>query len=233
MKNEIDIQKLIVYLVKKWKIFLTITICFILASYIYTNTSPKLYKAQITFFVKQEKNSKVSNLTSFIGMGNDSNLNSFIHNILESYLIKKNIAKSLKDHYQEEINELIRNNKLSNSEKDIERFIISKLNFKKHFTFTVNEHNLFTLNYLNEKANITKLVLLETINQISNNNIIYDISLNKEVIKVIDTPVLPSKYYKPNLKKNILLSLLSALFVSILIITFKDYYLNQSNNDSN
>ncbi len=203
-------------------IIITTIVCVLIAG-IYSKVAPKEYKARTSFFMtsSDQPSSSLMGYASMLGVSTPSNLESLIKNVLESESIKITVSQKFKRYYLKKIQTAIKENKLPNEDRHITSFIIEQLKLHKKFSFSVNKNNLFELTYHAKDPELTKQILDTYLEQIIQYNYNLELSSEKKIITVIDSPQIPLEPFKPNLKLNIVLAFILGLFSSSIFILIK------------
>ncbi|RAP27586.1 hypothetical protein DID74_00345 [Candidatus Marinamargulisbacteria bacterium SCGC AG-333-B06] len=223
INDEIDIIELFKTLWRKKKFIILITSLCIIISSIYSFVTPKQYKATATFFITENEkpNNTIMGYASMLGVSSPSNISNLIQNVLESYSIKINIAKSFREKYKKKIDLAIQKKELPNEPNYINTFIIAQLKLNKQFSFTINKNNLYKLEYYSDSKILSKDILDSYLNQIILYNESLNLSAEKNILTIVDPPRIPLYNFKPNLKLNLLLGAIIGIFVSTLLIIIK------------
>jgi uncharacterized protein involved in exopolysaccharide biosynthesis len=212
-------------------IIITTAVCVLIAG-IYSKVAPKEYKARTSFFMtsSDQPSSSLMGYAAMLGVGSPSNIESLIKNVLESESIKITVSQKFKPYYINKIQTAIKKNKLRNKDQHINSFIIGQLKLRKNFSFSVNKNNLFELTYHAKDPKLTKQILDTYLDQIIQYNYNLELSAEKNIITVIDSPQIPLGPFKPNLKLNIVLAFILGLFSSSIFVLIKHSIKKENRN---
>ena len=213
--DEIDLLELFQTLWNKKVFIIFVTTCFVILAGIHSAKSPKLYKSEATFFIRSNSSSgSVSGYAAILGIGTPSNISSLINTVLNSYSIKRKIAKLYQPRFQSTINSAIQNNTLKNQPEYIESFIIGSLNLGTNFSFSSDQNNLVKLTYISTDKTLTRDILNTYLDLIIEYNKDLELSAEKNIITIVDEPRIPFSPFAPNHKKNIILGFILGIISS-------------------
>ena len=125
--DEIDLLELLKVLWEsKLKLILITSICLILGI-VYSLVAPKEYKSSTSFFITSpNQGSNLGAYASVLGMSENSNLESLIENVINSFSIKESIAIKFLPLFETEVQDAILNEKLKNEQDHKINFVIKR-----------------------------------------------------------------------------------------------------------
>ena len=224
--DDIDLVELFKKLWDSKKTILFITVIFLILGFTYAWLAPKEYKSMASFFISTSDKSagSLSGYASLLGMSSNSNVESLVKSVLLSESLRVAVANENRKHFTVEIQKGLADHLIKiNNDRHINDFIIKKLKLRKKFSFVVNKEGLFQLTYVSNDKNLVKNILDDYLEQVIIFNENLEISAEKNVITIIDTPEIPIKKYKP---KRLLIILTSAMlggFFGIFFVLFRKF----------
>ncbi|MFC1751848.1 hypothetical protein ACFL96_00430 [Thermoproteota archaeon] len=177
------------------------------AALLYSVFAPRIFLVKTTFFLPYEgRISPVSGYARMFGMTTQAELGDYIISLVESERIRDKVVRDLSHFFNDDI-----------------ELTEDKLHLKKKITIAQDKNGLFTLKYEYHDPDITLYVVRGYLDSIIMFNKELEISAQKDIIKVLDTPKKPKEYYKPRHFINIMFTLIGSLIFSAIFILVFDY----------
>jgi len=219
--DDIDLLHLFKTLwLKKVSIFITVILCVVI-SIIYSLVSPKQYQSTAIFFIaSSEQNTSLAGYASVLGIKNNSNIEALVKGVLKSRSMQKKVAENYINNFDSEIKKAINKKEIKNEKKHIIDFVVKELKLKKDLTFKISKDGLFELSYSSNDKSLVKKILDDYLNSIIAFNERLALSVEKNIITIIDPPEEPLKSYKPDLVLNIIMSIVFGIAISFATILF-------------
>ena len=219
--DEIDIRELFYTLWQNKRLIFLVTLISIIIAGIISVFSPKQYKSTASFFISnsQSSSSALMGYASMFGIDTPSNIENLIQNVLESYSIKRAVAEIFRERFSHEISDYIREKDTAVSEDEIVAFLIHESLFlEKRFSFNVTKNNLFKLTFISTDPELSKHVLDVYIDLIIDYNQRLELSVEKNMITIVDPPRIPLKKFKPNTLLNLIFGSILGLSLSSIFV---------------
>ena len=226
MNNEPELYNKIVLikiLINNSNFIIKLTSFLIILSTIYFLISPKFYKTNVSFYINEQNNNQTfGNYAKLLGFSSSSSLESKLLTLLNSLRLKHLVSNYVFDdvlkYYELEFNDdQIKTDKLN--------IIISYLDLKDNIILN-NTDGLYQLSFEHPQPEISYKVIEAYINALYSINIELELSTQKNIITVLDEPVLAKVHSRPKLIINIIIGLVTGFLLSTIIITSKYFYLN-------
>lgn len=225
MDDEIDIRELFYTLWQNKRLIFFVTLIGLIVAGIFSVTAPKQYKSTASFFISnsQSSSSALMGYASMFGIDTPSNIENLIQNVLGSYSIKRAVAEIFRDRFSNEISDYIREKDTAVSEDEIVAFLIDEsLILDKHFSFKVTKNNLFEMAFISTDPEFSKHVLDVYIDLIIDYNRRLELSVEKNMITIVDPPRIPLKKFKPNTLLNLILASILGLSLSSIFVVVRE-----------
>ena len=224
--DEIDLIDLIKKLWESKNNIILFTVIFSVLGIAYAFLAPKEYKSVASFFIStsDKPSGSFSGYASLLGMSSNSNVESLVKSVLSSESLRIAIANEKKQYFNVDIQEGLLDQSIRvNDDRHINEFIIKKLKLRKNFNFAVNKEGLFQLTYISKDKILVKNILDDYLEQVIIFNENLEISAEKNVITVIDTPKVPIQRYKPKRKLIVVISTVLGGVFGVFFVLFRNF----------
>jgi uncharacterized protein involved in exopolysaccharide biosynthesis len=179
---------------------------------IYNRVATKQYRSYSTFFVPLQNSGGGSSILGYaraLGVGLPSNLGDYLVSILQSRRIHESIAIDLRLFFP--------------NMKD--SVILGKLQLGKNTKINKSSRGIFSLSYFHKNPEVSFAVINSYLNNLSKLNKELEMTVQKQIITVLDPPLVAKGYFKPNKRLNLALSGILSLFFSIIFVFLYDQIL--------
>jgi capsular polysaccharide biosynthesis protein len=200
------------------RLILLIVITSVFLALLYNQFTPKKYFAKGTFFLPLEVNSSASSVVGyarFLGASLPSDLDDYVKFLIESKRIKSYVIKDFYPYFFPGSSSIKKENLI---------FIGSKLDLGV-VKLTQDKTGVFEIFYENEDPVIAYEVVMKYIDNIMVLNKELEITAQKKIISVLDSPVIAEASYKPKKLINIIIAFMGSLVFSVFFVLLLDYFL--------
>ncbi len=220
--NEIDLIKIIKYLIANKWLFVILLVIGIGSASLYNKYSQPKYGASTTFFLSDTDSNPLSAI-SFLGGSNKSAIDRVIFSVLQSNTIQTRVAETLFKNHPKFIQHILAPypENLSMPEKLVA--IKSELKLYKWISIDQNFNQLFTIYFEYTDPEITLATINAYMAHLLDLNSELEISAQKNFITTLDPSELLNNGHpiKPKKAQNLALGILLSLLTSIVIIAIK------------
>ncbi|NQY74442.1 MAG: hypothetical protein HRT90_06730 [Candidatus Margulisbacteria bacterium] len=214
-EDEIDLLEYVSKILKHKYTILLVVVISMVGCVIYNYFAPRYYYAETTFFLPKSSSTATSGLISqyarILGSGaQSSDFGGYLSSLVESNRIQLLVANDLK----------------SSLKADTLPEVLGQLELKR--VKLSSRESVQVLSYEHQNPEIVMKVIASYFQNLGVLNQELDLSVQKQLITVLDPATLPISPSKPNKKKNLMVTLFGALFGSIVLILSKDFITNIS-----
>jgi len=201
--DEMDFSGIFKFFFKfKWLIFVFVLLGGIVGC-IYTWHAPKAYRGNATFFVPSQQSSGAQGYSQLLGLsGGGGSFDTYILAFFKSNQMKKAVSA-----------DLVRQFNAMKSED-----LLNGLNLSSAAMLVKDpDTGMYKLSYENGDRALIPLVLGSYIKNINLMNIRYEVVPQKQVIQVLDPPLVESRPSQPNWFKNCAISIAIGFCIGIIV----------------
>ena len=137
--------------------------------------------------------SQLNKYSSFLGIGGNSNLENHIHSIINSGLIQQRVISDIKPDSLD-----------------------TKLELSDRINLSVNKNNLISLIYSHSNKDICLKVIQRYLHHLTILNEELEISAQKNIIRILDPPIKPTKPTYPKKRRNLVITLIASFILGSL-----------------
>ncbi|MEK9657101.1 MAG: Wzz/FepE/Etk N-terminal domain-containing protein [bacterium] len=203
LDEEIDLVEVLKFIYSQKGVFVIILILSLLVGSFIPFFIPKTYTSSCTFFNigARSQPSPLSAYSTLLGVASSDS--GKLQAIIESYRLKSLVATHFLKDFENELDAFYDNhqNKDADTTENRIRFIVGSLQLEKNITLVKQKNDTYLLSYTSESPDLSYRVLNTYLTSLEDIYRLLDLSVHKEIIRLLDTPTLPSSPSSPNSKK--------------------------------
>lgn len=214
-------------LAKRKILYVTVLGAFLVGTWFFTKQIPKQYRATTTFFIKQDQGQAGGAFGAYsqlFGGRKSDNMSNYIYMLAKSRRMQGLIVLDLTPQFKSELDKAIKNGKIEDTFESKQQYLIhGLLKLPEALTLNQSDTGEFIASFQNENPDILPIVLNCFVKKIADLNRELDLSPQRELITILDTPLTPKSPSYPNMKLNLMMAFVIGNFFAILFILLIDF----------
>ncbi len=222
-EDDIQFFDLILLIIKKWRIWVTLTLIGVMLGYAYVQTATPIYQSWMTFLTPGSRGSGSSGYANLLGISTPGNIDDQLMSITKSKRIKIKITDKIYKHNPDFFSEYVHKYAKRNpNKKPTIQTLSGALMFDKNFNVNKEKNGPFSITYNNKDPKLAYAVIeayLESLLEIYED---LEISPERDIVKVLDYPQISNFTIYP--RRNFSLALGGSVGMMVgLLITVVQY----------
>ena len=226
-EESISLMQIARFVYKGRWLFLLFFILSMAFAYYYWQKQPPRYRATVTFFINSENSPRIPSAYSYFLDMSQNNLQAYLLEALNSDRVSKKVLSSIKSEYPTLLETHL--SKLKEKKRSIltepEKLLILKnsiLDFNKNLKITSKKKGLISIEYEFKESKVTLEVVRNHMVALVEVYKSMELSSQKEILTILDSPYLYPKPLRSNLYLIIICSVLcSQILCGLLLFTKK------------